>query len=90
MNQTKLASFIEACMNTGTGFIISFTAWRFLVAPMFHLPILVSTNLEITGIFTILSISRSYVWRRTFNKELPQKVASSVMRGLNGKHSTAL
>jgi hypothetical protein len=32
-----------------------------------HLPIDIGTNLIITGIFTVVSIIRSYIWRRFFN-----------------------
>lgn len=65
MEQTKLVSFIEVCLNTALGFLVSFSAWP-LVAHLFGIPYSVHQNLGITGIFTVLSIARSYVVRRFF------------------------
>lgn len=66
MTQSKKQSITEACLNTATGFIFSMIIWRFLVAPMYGLPVDIETNLCITLIFTIASITRNYVWRRLF------------------------
>ena len=65
--QSKQSSLTEATLNTASGFIFSMIIWRFLVAPMYDLPVDMETNLGITCIFTVASIFRSYVWRRTFN-----------------------
>ena len=67
MNQSKLESFVESCLNTATGFIVSLTFWTFVVVPVWHLPVSMRQNLIITVWFTVLSVARSYVWRRFFN-----------------------
>lgn len=59
-------SFLEACLNTASGFIVSLIVWHW-VCKWFSIPMPMSRNLEITGIFTVVSIVRSYVWRRLFN-----------------------
>lgn len=58
---------MEACLNTASGFILAFVVWHF-VALAYAIPMPLSTNLQITGIFTIVSVIRSYLWRRIFNK----------------------
>lgn len=65
--QSKLSSLVEAALNTASGFVIS-VATSALVFPMFgvHLPLV--SNIKIVAVFTIVSIVRSYFWRRYFNK----------------------
>lgn len=65
--QTKRASFIEATLNTGSGFVVSFLIWQ-TIGPMFGYEVTVSDNLAITSVFTGASIARSYAWRRLFNR----------------------
>lgn len=74
MNQSKSESFVEACLNTASGFVVSLLAWRWIVAPLMGLPLDMQSNLIITGIFTVISIVRSYIWRRFFNKGLNRAV----------------
>lgn len=64
--QSKRSSFIEACLNTASGFVLSLVVWHF-VAMAYGIPMPFDQNLQITGIFTVVSIVRSYVWRRAFN-----------------------
>jgi hypothetical protein len=78
--QSPLASFIEACMNTASGFVVSLLFWTYVVVPVWNLPVTMSQNLIITGCFTVLSVARSYIWRRVFNKEIPQRIAQGVSR----------
>lgn len=68
--QTKIVSFVEASLNTASGFIVSLLAWQFLVAPLFGYTVTWETNFYLTGIFTIISIVRSYLWRRFFERRL--------------------
>ncbi len=78
--QTPLASFIEACLNTASGFVVSLLFWTYVVVPVWHLPVTMNENLVITACFTVLSVVRSYIWRRVFNRELPQRIAEGVLR----------
>lgn len=64
--QSRLGSFTEACLNTASGFIVSLIVWHY-VAKAFKIPMPLDENLIITGIFTVVSIVRSFVWRRVFN-----------------------
>lgn len=76
--QTKKQSFIEALSNTAVGFIISYAS-TFLIFPLVGLETNAGTNLIITIYFTIISIFRSYVIRRWFNKKKhPKMVQKSI------------
>lgn len=64
--QSRKHSFFEAVLNTASGFIISLIVTE-LTFPIFNLHPSFAENFAITTIFTIISIVRSYVWRRIFN-----------------------
>lgn len=61
----KSSSLIEALSNVAIGYGISFAA-NALILPQFGYNITVSDNLAIGGIFTIVSVARSYLIRRMF------------------------
>ena len=64
--QSRKHSLLEALLNTASGFITSLiTQW--LVFPWFNFTPSLRENITITAIFTIVSIVRSYAWRRLFN-----------------------
>ena len=64
--QSRKHSFLEAFLNTASGFVTSLlTQW--LVFPWFNLHPSLQENISLTAIFTIVSIVRSYAWRRVFN-----------------------
>lgn len=64
--QSRKHSLLEALLNTASGFLTSLlTQW--LVFPWFNLHPSLQENLTLTAIFTIVSIVRSYAWRRVFN-----------------------
>jgi hypothetical protein len=70
MNQTRLGSFIEACVNVLIGFGINFAA-NLLILPAFGFTSLTwQTNLYIGLLYTVISVARSYVIRRWFNAKL--------------------
>jgi hypothetical protein len=66
VSQTKLHSHLEASTNLATGFILSLIVWHFL-ALYLEIPMPLDTNLFITGVFTVVSYIRSYLFRRLFN-----------------------
>lgn len=70
MKQSRLESFIEAALNTASGFIVAFFVWQWIVVPLFGLPVSLALNFWITSIFTVVSVIRSYLWRRFFNARL--------------------
>ncbi|MBK5213614.1 MAG: hypothetical protein JJE55_08150 [Flavobacteriaceae bacterium] len=66
--QTKKQSFIEACTNTAVGFGISLLS-IFIILPILGIHSTPGKNVTITLYFTVISIGRSYVLRRWFNKK---------------------
>lgn len=68
MSQSKSMSLVEQFFNTGSGFILSFFVWAYVVAPIWDMDVGFGGNLGITCIFTVVSIARGYVWRRFFNR----------------------
>jgi len=66
--QSKQRSLIESSLNTASGLIISMLTWRFVIVPLFDIVHSFKQNLSITIIFTVISIVRSYVWRRVFTR----------------------
>lgn len=69
MSQTRLQSFIEACINVLIGFAINMLA-NFVILPLIGFAITVGQNLFIGVLYTIVSVARSYAIRRWFNARL--------------------
>lgn len=69
MNQTRLGSLIEAAINVAIGFWINFAA-NLLVFPLFGWHVTLADNFILGGIYTAISVARSYVIRRWFNARL--------------------
>jgi hypothetical protein len=69
MNQSKLESFIETCINTAIGYVVALIS-QLLVFPLVGIDVPFSTNLVIGAWFTVISIVRGYVIRRWFNARL--------------------
>ena len=68
MTQTAKGSAIEAVTNTAVGFLVNFSA-NLLLLPLFGFSTLtIGKNIAIGALYTIISLIRSYVLRRTFNK----------------------
>lgn len=66
--QTKRQSFIESLTNVAVGYSISLLS-LFIIFPLLGIESSTPKNLLITLYFTVLSIVRSYVLRRFFNKK---------------------
>lgn len=67
--QSKKQSFIEANINTLTGFIVSYITLVVLNS-IYSMNLSMCDSLEITLIFTIISVGRNYMIRRYFNKRV--------------------
>lgn len=65
--QSRLQSFIESCINVAIGYGIALAS-QILVFPLFGINIPLSSNIAIGAIFTVISIARSYLVRRLFNR----------------------
>jgi RsiW-degrading membrane proteinase PrsW (M82 family) len=68
MTQRKTTSLIEVCLNVASGFLISCLVWRFWICPFYGIAYHTADNVQITAIFTGISILRGYIWRRLFNR----------------------
>ncbi len=65
--QKPLHSFVEALANTASGFALSMLAVAY-VFPLIGVRMDLRENFAATGIMTVVSIVRSYAWRRIFNR----------------------
>lgn len=65
--QSRRASLIEAVINVAVGFWIA-VGVQALVFPIFGIATSFGTDLAIAAIFTAVSIARSYVMRRLFER----------------------
>lgn len=71
--QTKKGSLLEVALNILSGYLI---AWiiGIWIYPLFGFAVTNKQNTILTLIFTLVSIIRSYFWRRLFNFYLTKKV----------------
>lgn len=74
--QSRLSSFVEACIGTAIGFAIS-VSLSMVIYPAFGHAFTLTQNVAITAIFTAASIVRSYVVRRWFNARI-RKLAGQI------------
>lgn len=78
--QSRLGSFVEACINVLIGFWINFFA-NLLILPLIGFNISVSQNFFIGFLYTVISVARSYAVRRWFNRYIvkaSQKIANKL------------
>lgn len=66
MRQTRLQSWIEACVGTLIGLVVAVLA-NWTILPLFGFPANWSQSFWIAVIFTAISVVRSYAVRRLFN-----------------------
>ena len=65
--QTKLQSAIESAVNILIGYLVALAS-QLIVFPQFGINIPLTDNLLIGFWFTVISLIRSYLVRRYFNK----------------------
>ena len=66
MPQSRTASIVEQLCNVGSGMIVALLTWVYIIQPIFGIQKRFTENLSITGIFTIISLCRGFLWRRGF------------------------
>ena len=66
--QSKKQSFLESLTNVVIGYLISLLS-LFIIFPILGIQSSTGKNLVITLYFTLISIARSYILRRYFNKK---------------------
>ena len=69
MTQTKKKSMFESFCNVGSGFIMAYLSWLFVIPVIFDMKTIAEQGLGVTLYFTTLSIVRGYIWRRHFNEK---------------------
>lgn len=69
MNQTKLGSLIEVCINILIGFSINWVA-NLWILPLYGFNITGGQAFSMGLIFTVISVARGYCIRRWFNSRL--------------------
>jgi len=67
MSQTKLGSWVEVTTNVAIGYSVALMT-QLVVFPLFGIHIPIEDNLAIGALFTVVSIIRSYIVRRVFNR----------------------
>jgi hypothetical protein len=67
MSQTKTHSLIESATNILIGYTVALVS-QLVIFPMYGIHIPLSDNIAIGVWFTVVSLVRSYVIRRWFNK----------------------
>lgn len=67
--QSKKQSLIESITNVMIGYTVALIS-QLLVFPLFNINVPLSDNLLIGAWFTAISLLRSYVVRRYFNKKV--------------------
>ncbi len=68
MSQTKKQSLKETVISTIIGLAVSLIT-QIVVFPLYNIEVSFNQNIQITIIFTIVSILRGYFVRRYFNKK---------------------
>lgn len=71
--QTRKGSLLETTLNIGSGFIVAMLVWQLIAAPLFGYEVTLYDNFWLTMIFTVVSVIRSYFWRRLFNYYIVKK-----------------
>lgn len=67
MTQTKRHSLLESITNVAIGYGVALAS-QLLIFPLYGIHIALSDNIAIGLWFTVISIARSYVLRRWFNR----------------------
>jgi hypothetical protein len=67
MMQSRKHSVIESVANVAIGYVVAITA-QMVIFPLFGIHIPASEHLAIGGLFTLVSLARSYLLRRLFTR----------------------
>jgi membrane protein implicated in regulation of membrane protease activity len=71
--QTRIGSIIESLLNIGSGMVIAYLITIYIGVGVLGITINSSQTIELTVIMTVVSILRSYLWRRYFNSRLRKR-----------------
>ncbi len=87
--QSRWMSLVEAVTNLAVGYGLAVLT-QIIVFPLFGLHASLSENLLIGGLFTAISLARSYVLRRVFNGSGQGRRELSAASGSAGPSSDAI
>ena len=65
--QSKAHSVVESVTNVIVGYLVAFVS-QLVIFPMFRIEIPITDNLAIALWFTVISLIRSYLLRRSFTR----------------------
>tara|TARA_Y100000310_G_scaffold325691_1_gene389520 strand:+ start:402 stop:617 length:216 start_codon:yes stop_codon:yes gene_type:complete len=68
MTQSKTQSMVEAVTNVIVGYLVALVS-QLIIFPVFNIDIPLTSNIMIGLWFTVVSLFRSYIVRRYFNKK---------------------
>lgn len=71
--QTRTQSFIESITNIIIGYIVALIS-QIIIFPLFNINVPLSDNLLIGAYFTVISLARSYLLRRYYNRKHINKI----------------
>jgi len=71
--QTRTQSFIESTTNIIIGYIVALIS-QIIIFPLFNINVPLSDNLLIGAYFTVISLARSYLLRRYYNRKHINKI----------------
>ena len=74
MKQSRLMSMVEAITNMVVGYGVAVVT-QILIFPIFGLHTTLVQNLKMGAVFTVVSIARSYLLRRLFERMLGEAVS---------------
>lgn len=90
LGQSRAAALVETAVNIGSGMILAFMASQlaaiysdqiaYYIWSGFSWEITASSNAVMTVVFTVISVARSYFWRRLFNKKHVNKLKTELNR----------
>lgn len=66
--QSRAMSLIESLCNVGSGFCVSLLLWEYIVCPWLNVERSTGQGMQVTALFTAVSIVRGYLWRRIFTR----------------------
>ena len=69
--QSRLESIIEVLLNSLIGYAVALVS-QLIIFPLVGIDVSLQTNLIIGLYFTVVSIARSYILRRFFNRKIKQ------------------
>ena len=67
MSQSRTMSFVESIANVTVGYGVAVVT-QILIFPVFGLHTTLAQNLKMGAVFTVVSIARSYLLRRLFER----------------------